>query len=807
MSRCAGCGFLVLLILAVISPRAMSAQSTALKVHPQQIVLDAPESAEQLLVSIAGGEGTLDVTREAKFSAGDAGILNVSPSGRIVPLKNGRGTIEVRHGDHVATITVEVTGIASPPAISFQRDVVPILSKAGCNSGGCHGKAEGQNGFKLSVFGNDPGDDHHAIVSEGRGRRVFPASPDSSLLLMKAMSDVPHGGGQRIERGSRWHAVVRRWIAEGTQLDEQMADPIIGIAVEPAEVTLPAMGSQQLRVTTIDKSGRRRSVTVEAEYHSNNESIAVADRDGLIKATQVPGEAAILVRHLGHVAICRVTRPRAAGQFTRPAERNFIDRHVWNKLERLRVAPSEPADDATFMRRAFIDTIGTLPMSDEARRFLADTSPDKRTRLTAALLERPEYADYWAQRWADLLRADKDTITPQGAVAMTRWLRGQFAANAPYDEFVRAILTAQGSTLSESPAAFYQVQADPERLARSVSQLFLGVRLECAQCHHHPMERWDQKDYFAFAGFFTGVERKPAAGGGMKIVGKTGNDLGHPRGKGMMATAGLGAEPATFTGAGDRRRVLAEWVTSPTNPLLSRMIVNRLWAHYYGRGLVEPVDDLRATNPASNEPLMDALAAHLVELKFDLKAFTRTLLDAQTYQLSAQANETNALDEQNYSRAAWKPLAAEVLLDAISQATGIPEEFNGWPRGYRAIQVWDNKLPSDFLEVFGRPRRQTVCDCERGSEPSMAQAMHLMNAPGTMDKIQHRAGRAAALAATKLTPDEIVDELYLATLARFSTDAERKLMLKTFADSSDRREAVEDILWMLLNTKEFVFNH
>ena len=324
------------------------------------------------------------------------------------------------------------------------------------------------------------------------------------------------------------------------------------------------------------------------------------------------------------------------------------------------------------------------------------------------------------------------------------------------------------------------------------------------------MERWDQKDYFAFAGFFTGIDRKPIPGsvaGSLKIVSKAGSDLAHPRSKKVIPAAGLGDAPAQFAPGADRRKALAEWVTSPSNPYFARMMANRLFAHYFGRGLVEPIDDMRATNPASNEPLLDALAAYLVEVKFDLKAFTRTLLESQVYQLSAAVNASNQLDEQNYSRAAWKPLSAEVLLDAISQATGVPEEFNGWPRGYRAIQVWDNKLPSDFLEVFGRPRRQTVCSCERGSEPSMAQAMHLMNASGTNRKIEHRAGRAAALAESRQTPTQILDELYLSTLSRFPTDAERKLMLPALTDSSSRREAVEDILWTLVNTKEFLFNH
>ncbi|MEX2185389.1 MAG: DUF1549 and DUF1553 domain-containing protein [Pirellulales bacterium] len=786
--------------------------TATVRVVPAAVRLTSPEASEQLLVLAGDGRGgEMDVARAATYRVVDAGIVAVSPSGRIDPIGDGKTRIAVSHGGSEVFVPVEVRGVGAPAPISFRRDVIPVLSKAGCNSGGCHGKAEGQNGFKLSVFGYDPAADHQAIISQGRGRRVFPAAPDNSLLLLKATAKVPHGGGRKIDADSRWYRVVRRWIAEGMTLDEESADPVARIAVEPSEATLAANAEQQLRVVAIDAAGGERCVTAEADYRSNQDTIAGVSRDGVVRATDVPGEAAILVRYLGHVAVCRVIRPREGGDITRPAERNFIDRLAWDKLVRLRIAPSEPADDATFLRRVYLDTIGTLPTPAEARRFLAEESPDKRRRLVAELLDRPEYADYWAQQWSDLLQIDKDIVGPQSAVAMTRWVRSRIAANAPFDEFAREVLTAQGSTLAESPAAFFQVHNDPQKLARSVSQLFLGVRIECAQCHHHPFERWDQKDYFALAGFFTGVERVGSPIGGVKIVDRTGKDLTHPRTGQIVPTAALGSPPVDFSQHDDRRRVFANWATSVENPYFARTIVNRLWAHYFGRGLVEPVDDLRATNPATNEPLMDALVEHLVAVRFDIKQFTKTLLDSQLYQLASGPTESNRLDEQNYSHAAWKPLPAEVLLDAISQATAVDAEFVGWPRGYRAIDIWDNKLPSHFLEVFGRPTRQSVCACERGVEPSMAQALHLMNAEATNEKMQHRDGRAAELARSDLPPEKIIDELFLATMSRFPNDAERKAMLAAFSSSqstiADRRTAAEDVLWTLLNTKEFVFNH
>jgi hypothetical protein len=788
----------------------------ALRVVPAVIRLDSPEASDQVLVFGKRDDSQVDLTRRATFKLAAPGIAEVSSTGRIKPLADGRTNLVVRVDGERAEVAVDVRGIRSPPPVSFRREITAMLSKAGCNAGGCHGKAEGQNGFKLSVFGYDPQFDHQAIVSQGRGRRVFPAAPENSLLLLKATGQLPHGGGHKIEPNSRWQRLVRRWIAEGMALDAETDDAVVQIAVEPAAVKLPAKGEQQLRVVAFDGAGNARPVSAEADFQSNQDGIASVSRDGLVTATDVPGEAAILVRYLGHVAVCRVVRPRGEGDFARPPERNFIDRLAWDKLAELRIPPSALADEATFMRRVYLDTIGTLPTAEEARRFLADSADsdagaDKRQRLVASLLERPEYADYWTQRWSDLLQLDRDIVGTQATVAMTRWLREKIAENAPYDQFVREVLTAKGSTQAKSPAAFYRVQNDPEKLARSISQLFLGVRIECAQCHHHPFERWDQRDYFALAGFFTGIERKSAPGGGEKIVDVDGKDLSHPRTGATVKAAALGAEPATFADERDRRRVFAEWATSGVNPYFARTIANRLWAHYFGRGLVEPVDDLRATNPASNEPLMQALAEHLVAVKFDLRAFTKTLLDSRLYQLSAATNAANHLDEQNYSHAAWKPLPAEVLLDAVSQATGVSEEFPGWPRGYRAIELWDNKLPSHFLDTFGRPKRQTVCACERGVEPSMAQALHLMNAGTTVGKIQHRDGRAAELARSNMPPDRIVEELYLATLSRFPSDEERRAMLAAFAASPTNgdahRAAVEDVLWTLINTKEFVFNH
>jgi hypothetical protein len=782
--------------------------SASLHVSPAAVVLDSPEASQQLLVSAADPSGrSIDLSRQATYQIVPPSLATIEPTGFVRPLAEGRGEIVVTHEKEQLRVPLEVKGQANPAPVSFQHEVIAILTKARCNSGGCHGKAEGQNGFKLSIFGFDAAADHGALLKESRGRRVMPASPEQSLILRKASAQIPHGGGLKIEQGSYPYRRLLRWIAEGAQFDAEEVGPIVGLEVEPQQQVLLAGGSQQLRVSAVDSNGVRRCVTAEAEYESNAGTIAEVDARGLVQAGDTPGEAAILVRYLGRVTVCRITLPRPGVQFARPAETNFIDKLVWTKLERLGIAPSDLGDDATFLRRAYFDTIGTLPTADEARKFLSSSAPDKRAKLVDELLERSEYADYWAMRWADILRADKLKVTPQGTVAMTRWLRKQFAENRPYDQFVREILTVQGSTVAEGPAAFYKALNQPDVISRSVSQLFLGVRIECAQCHHHPSERWGQDDYAGLAGFFTGVTQKKLPTGDDAVVARGGTDVKHPRTGQLVPARALGAEAIDLTTVSDRRTVLADWMTTDKNPFFAKAIVNRLWAHYFGRGLVEPIDDIRDTNPASNEPLMDALAEHLRAVKYDLKAFTRTLLNSRVYQLSSQTNPSNASDQQNFSHAANKALPAEVLLDAICQATGVPEKFNGWPSGYRSIQVWDNRMPSYFFRIFGRPVRASVCECERSNEPSIAQALHLLNSPEIMEKIQFRHGTARKLADSDLKPEQLVEEIYLGTLSRFPKDQERALMLEVFADSADRRAAVEDILWALVNSKEFLYNH
>lgn len=805
LGRAQGWGLgLFSLVVALFLPMGIRSE---IQLRPATVVLVGPEATQQILVH--DNSPLLlqqDLTHHVRYLVVNPGVVRVNALGLIEAVGEGKTEILVLGKGPLGKIPVEVRGIKVSAPVSFDQQIIPLLTKATCNSGGCHGKAEGQNGFKLSVFGFDTLADHQSLIAEGRGRRILPSSPENSMLVLKATGRLPHGGGRKIVEGSLAHQRLVRWIREGMHFETAEISPVVGIETEPQERTLPPLTTQQLRVTAKDAKGQTRCVTSEAEYETNEPNIAGVDRLGNIQTGTIPGEAVILVRYMGQVTFCRITVPQKGVTFPRPPEANFVDTHVWNKLGRLGIPPSGPADDATFLRRVYLDTIGTLPTATEARLFLADAGQDKRSRLIDHLLERPEYADFWTLKWADILRVDRDTLTAQGAVVMTRWLGEQFSQNRPYDQFVREIITAKGGITEAGPAGFYKVLEKPENMSRSISQLFLGVRIECAQCHHHPSEKWTQEDYFALAGFFTGVQKK-AGPNGEVILAQPGADLKNPATNKSVPVRFLGGNPLVLANHPDRREVLADWMTSADNPFLARAITNRIWSHYLGRGIIEPIDDLRVTNPATNEPLLAALSSHLVKSGFNLKALTKVILQSKVYQLGAQV-QGNASDEQNFSHALARPMPAEVLLDAICQVTGVPEKFNGWPEGVRAISMWDNRMPSYFLKIFGRPGRTSVCECERSGEPSIAQALHMMNAPEINAKIHSRRGIARKLADSSATPQVIIEELFFGVLARKPTPSEKKAMIEIFTESmGNRRAAVEDILWALLNTREFVFNH
>ncbi len=701
---------------------------------------------------------------------------------------------------------------------TFERDVQPILTRAGCNAGACHGKARGQNGFALSLLGFDPGSDYDAIAHEARGRRVFPATPEASLLLRKATAGVPHGGGPRLRPGTPSYETIRLWIAAGMPRTPADAPRLERVAVEPAERTLRPGESFPLRVTAHFSDGSDEDVTHLAAFLSSDPTLLSVDADGRVKAGPIPGDASVSARFGGLFARSDAIIPLPgdvpARLYDTLPRSNFIDGLVWDKLRKLGLTPSAPADDATFLRRASIDVIGRLPTPEEARAFLADPAADRRAKLVDRLLDRPEYADHWANKWVDLLRPNPYRVGIKAVLNLDGWVRDAFRRNLPYDRFVREIVTARGSTFEQGPATIFRDRREPEEIAPMVSQLFLGIRLECAKCHHHPFESWGQEQFYEFAAYFGRVGRKgtglsPPISGGEEIVfaGRKAGAVKHPlTGEVLRPKPLYGSAPADDDPESDPRAALARWMTAPENPYFARAIVNRVWADLMGRGIVEPVDDLRATNPPSNAPLLDALADDFRRHGHDLKGLIRTILSSEVYALGSEPNGRNVADTRNFSRHYRQRLRAEVLMDAIADVTGVPDRFDASPPHSRAATIWTHRVPSLFLDTFGRPDPNQDPPCERTSDSAVVQALHLMNAPGLHDKVASDIGRVAGLSKGDKAPRAIVEELYLLSYGRFPTAEERDLGESLFAEpGAGRRAAIEDLLWALLNSAEFVF--
>ncbi len=807
LSRLPFC-FALLCLIALAEGIARAEAPNALTVDPPTVHLSGPRATYSLLVNSRGEQGPpMDRTHAARYRSLDIKIAVVSETGVIRAIADGTTSVEVEVGGASVRVPVTVEKTGTARTFHFENDIIPIFSRYSCNSSGCHGKAEGQNGFKLSVFGFDPAADHAALTKEARGRRIFPAAPEASLLLGKISGTIAHGGGVRVRRGSDDYATIRDWIAAGAPFGNSESPTVSLVRVEPRERQLAMRGSQQLRVIARFSDGRETDVTALARFQSNAEGLATVSPTGLVSTGSSPGEAAVMVSYSHAVDVFRVVIPRIEAIEKWPAlpEANFIDAHVWKKLRKLNVLPSEPCDDADYLRRVYLDVIGTLPTADEARQFLADKDAAKRAKLVDALLDRTEYADYWALKWADLLRVDRQALGHKRAYGYYKWLRDSLAENKPYDRFVREIVTAEGPLGEVGPASFYKVVSKPGEAASTLAQVFLGVRIACAECHHHPYDRWSQSDFFGMQAFFVpvGIRNGPA---GEVLLANGSPEAKHPRtGATIFAHALATAEPKEVT-KGDPRPALADWMTAPENPYFARNLANRLWAHFLGRGLVEPVDDVRATNPPTNPELLDALAKKLVESKYDVKALIRTITASRVYQLSTKPNATNERDEQNYSRAPLKRIPAEVLLDMICQTTGVPEKFSGVPTGTRAIQLWDSKVPHEFLKLFGRPVRASACECERVHEPSVAQVLHFLNAPELHAKLSHEGGTVARL--VKKKDAELAEELYLTFYSRHPTADEEKIAVDYLKKNAGHRiEATEDLAWSLMNSLEFVFNH
>ncbi len=702
-------------------------------------------------------------------------------------------------------------------APTFERDVEPVLTRAGCNAGACHGKSGGRSGFALSLLGFDPAGDYVAIAKDAGGRRVSRIRPAESLLLAKASARLPHGGGVRLAPGSSGYRTVLDWIIGGMPSTPADAPRVERIAVEPTERTLKPGESFPLRVKAHYTDGSTEDVTGLAAFLSSEPALVKASDEGRITTGPIPGDATVSARFVGLFASCDVNIPLPgevpASRYASLPRSNFIDGHVWTKLHKLGLLPSQPAGDTTFLRRAHLDVIGRLPTPEETRRFLADPSPDRRARLVDRLLDRPEYADHWANKWMDLLRPNPYRVGIKAVLNLDGWIRDSFRRNIPYDQFVREIVTASGSTFDQGPATIFRDRREPEEIAPLVSQLFLGIRLECAKCHHHPFESWDQSQFYEFSAFFARIGRKgtglsPPISGSEEIIfaGKSGS-VKHPLTGAVLAPRALfGSAPVPDDPDADPREALASWMTSPENRYFSRVIVNRVWAEIMGRGIVDPVDDLRATNPPSNGPLLDALADDFRIHGYDLKHLIRTILTSSVYALASEPNERNVADTRNFSRHYRQRLRAEVLLDAISDVTGVPDTFSAAPPGSRAAEIWTHRVPSLFLDTFGRPDPNQDPPCERTVDTTVVQALHLMNAPELHRKVTSDDGRAARLAKSGRSPRAIVEELYLLTYSRLPTEDERSVGVALFeAPGADRRAAAEDLMWALINSAEFLF--
>lgn len=718
--------------------------------------------------------------------------------------------------DNVTTIPVaKIENSDQVQNVTFEHDIQPLLTRYGCNAGACHGKSRGQNGFALSLLGFDSDFDHDSIVREARGRRISPASPEMSLLLRKATGELPHGGGQRFEISSSPYDLLNEWIRQGARRTPSDAPKLQRIAVEPPAASLTPNEQTNLRVVAYYSNGSERDVTDSAAFQSNDQTIATISQSGVLKSGPLPGETAVMVRYMNNIAVCNVRIPLAfdttEDEYDSLPSDHPIDRLVWQKLKLLGMLPSKSTDDATFQRRAYLRIIGKLPTSDESKVYLADESEDKRARLIDALLQRPEYADFWANKWADLLRPNPFRVGMKAVYSLDSWLRQSFRENKPYDQFVSELVTARGSTWHNGATVIFRDRPSTVEIGSSISQLFLGVRLECAKCHHHPFEVWSQDDFYGFAAFFARVGHHgglspPISGGEELIFTARSGTLRHGRTNEPVEPKTLTGETLSFEPDEDPREDLAEWMTDPENPFFAKVMANRIWTDLMGKGIVDPVDDIRATNPATNEPLLEHLAETFRDHNFDIKQLIKTICTSEVFGLDSQPNERNISDLKNFSRYYRQRQRAEVLLDAVNDVLETKETFKAMPPGSRATQLWTHRSGSVFLDTFGRPDPNQDPPCERMSDSTTPQLLHLMNSPELNRKVENDEAYPAKLAAGDLSNEQVIEDAYLRVLCRRPTEDEVSTVIGTFPeDGNDRRHAVEDLFWALLNTPEFLF--
>ncbi len=810
-------------------PLALSLMSAALlyaaddlAILPGSVNLNGPEARQHLLAEASLPDHQEDRTRKTQWHSSNPNVAIVDANGEVRPVGDGDATITATAGGHTATAAVHVSNSQAAHTWSFRNDVIPVMTKVGCNGGACHGALAGKNGFRLTLRGYDPDVDYDTLTRQSVGRRVNPEEPARSLMLLKPTMAVPHGGGKRFDTNSLEYKILSGWIAEGMPRPRDDDPQVTALEVFPAAVRLAPGAEQQLVVRARYSGGEVRDITRWVKFSSTDEGVASVDDLGHVKMNG-NGEAAITLWYSSRVLYSRVSVPYPnkidAAVYESFPRQNYIDDLVLAKLKTLNIAPSALAGDCTFIRRAYLDAAGILPTSEEVEDFLADKSPSKRQKLIDQLLERDEFVDYWAYKWSDLLLVSSRRLRSNAMWAFYDWIRESVQTDKPWDQFAREIYTSSGNTRQNGALNYFVIHKDPIDIAENATQAFLGQRLTCARCHNHPLEKWTQKQYYQFANLFARVGIKNGdEPGDVVVFAKASGDVNHPRLLKPLPPTPLDGTPMPLDSPEDRRVHFANWLTSKDNISFQRAIVNRVWGNFMGRGIVDPVDDVRATNPASNEELFSALCKDFVDHGFRIKHLVATIMNSALYQLSAEANATNTNDNKYYSKYIVKRLPAEVLLDAMSQVTGVPTQFSDYPLGMRALQLPDTQVKSEFLSSFGRPPR-ILCDAaERTSAPSVAQALHVINGDTLNLKLSAPDAYPALAIKLGLSDSRILDHLFLSAYSRYPSEAEKQPMLaalrkaRVSTGSADvqretRRQALEDMMWAMLTSKEFLFNY
>ncbi|WP_254513777.1 DUF1549 and DUF1553 domain-containing protein [Anatilimnocola floriformis] len=800
---------LSLLALSLLATSASAQQKfTALQVYPPDVHLSTKQDLQRFVVVATREDGvTLEVTNQSSIKLADDKLCRMDKN-TLYPVADGNTMLNVEYQGLSTSATVEVKNATADRGISFQLDVMPVFMRGGCNTGSCHGAARGKDGFRLSLFGFDPQGDYYRITREMTTRRINLASPADSLLVEKSIGSVPHTGGKRFAGDSEHNLTLLRWLEAGAPNDAAPTPAVLGVDLYPPSAVLEGEGAtQQFIARARYADGTDRDITSLATFMTNNDNSAPITPDGLVTASN-RGEAFIMVRFETHTVGNQVLVLPKDLKYTAPAvEGNYVDQLVGEKLKKVRILPSGVCTDEQFIRRVSLDITGSLPKEEDFLAFMADGDPGKRAKLIDKLLDRKEFSEIWAMKWSELLMIkSSNQVSYKSMFLYSNWLTDQVANDVPLDKMVQDLLSASGGTFKSPGTNFYQIERDTLKTAENVAQVFFGIRTQCAQCHNHPFDRWTMDDYYSFAAFFAQIGRKQSEDYREIIVFNSGGgEVKHPVNGKNMAPKFLGGIEADVKGK-DRRAVLAQWMTSPENPFFATSVANRVWSHFFGKGIVEPVDDIRVSNPASNPELFQQLGKKLIEYKYDFKQLVRDICNSQAYQRSVERNESNMADLRNFAHGNVRRIPAEMLLDCISQVTDAKDKFQGLPLGARATQIADGKTSNYFLTTFGRSPRETVCAGDAKTDPTLSQALHMINGQTIQGKIA-AGGLTRKMLAEKKTPEQIIESLYIRCLSRKPTPEESQRLLTTVSQSENPQAGLDDVFWAIMNSREFLFNH